>query len=250
MVKKIADIDLIELFMDSFHLIVERDFWERLRKTTKLERWSGMEIRVNEDRSVEIKDIPLADDIVDIAAARFRKFISGGDEVYLGHVLDAADRLGYQSEWSSEARVIYDQLIARKWPFRVHRDRAVGMYLDGTPITWEPNLEVPLYECSEESLSLKDFAEVLFNEGLLHPFVPGRNEKVRSKARTVTPSLRSAMQHVALAGTIYATLLLHNAFAEKGPTPCTPANCKERRILRTYREQYDKPQEADKKTRP
>src|SRR5690625_7279467 len=104
------------------------------------------------------------------------------------------------------------------------------MYIDGTPVSWEAALEVPLAQCSEEKLSLKDFTEVLFNEGLLHPFVPGRNEKVRSRVRTVTASFRCAMQHVALAGTIYSTLLLHNAFAKLGSAQC-PTHCKEQRIL-------------------
>src|SRR5690625_2092462 len=250
MVKKIADNDLIELFMDSFHHIVERNFWEKLRKTTNLNRWSDIQIRINEDGTVEIQNIPVADDIVDLAAARFRKFISGGDEVYLGHVLAAAERLEDQSEWIMEARHIYNQLVDRKWPFRVHNDRAVGMYVDGMPVSWEPTLDVPLSQCSEEMLSLKDFTEVLFNEGLLHPFVPGRNEQVRSRARTVTASFRSAMQHVALAGTIYATLLLHNAFEKRGSTPCTTANCKEQRILQIYREQYEQRQAENKNPRP
>lgn len=250
MVKNITDIDLIEFFMDSFHHIVERDFWEKLRRTTNLDRWSDIQIRINEDGSVEIQNIRIADDIVDLAAARFRKFISGGDEVYLGHVLAAAERLDDQSEWVMEARHIYDQLIDRKWTFRVHDERAVGMYIEGTPVSWEPTLEVPLSQCPEEMLSLKDFTEVLFNEGLLHPFVPGRNEKVRSRARTVTASLRSAMQHVALAGTIYATLLLHNTFAKRGSTPCTTANCKEQRILQIYREQYEQRQAENKESSP
>jgi|SRR5690625_1878695 len=240
--KNMSDADRIELFMDSFHQNAKRDFWERLRRSTNPRRWSDMQLRIHEDDSVELKNVPLSDDDVDLAVARFRKFLTVSEPVFLGDVLDAADRLGCQSETVEEARHYYDQLIDQKWKFRVHNERSVGIYIEGTPITWEQDLEIPLYECPEESLSLKDFAEVLFNEEVLHAFVPDRNEEVRSRVRTVTKSLRSSMQNVALAGTIYTTLLLHSAFAKHGSKPCTADNCKEQRILQAYREQYENQQ--------
>src|SRR5699024_4862095 len=103
MSKNMSDADRIELLRDSFHQNAKRDFWERLRRSTNPGRWSDMQLRSHEDGSVELKKVPLSDDDVDLAVARFRKFLTASEPVFLGDVLDAADRLGYQSERVEEA---------------------------------------------------------------------------------------------------------------------------------------------------
>lgn len=192
-----------------------------------------MEFRVNGDGGVDFRSLPLPDDQEAHAATFFRKFISGDSkEPYLAEVLSAAERLGFAGGHLEEAADQFAQLIAPKWRFRVKDGRAVGMYLDdGTAVGWGPGERLRLADCEEVSLSLQDFTQVTFNEGMFHAFVPGKNEKVRAVVRSVSDPLRQAMSNVALAGTIYVAVILHDAFRKRQAWRCAPNSCAEARIL-------------------
>lgn len=237
---KFGDEELITLFQDSFHFVSRKTFWPKLRVATRADRLSQGEFRITEDGGVGFRSLPLPDDQEAHAATFFRKFISGDrSEPYLAEVLGAAERLGVVGEHLDEARDQFAQLIDAKWKFRVEDGKAVGMYLDdGTPVVWGPDKNVRLAECRVVGLSLQDFTQVTFNEGMLHAFVPGRNEEVRAVVRTVSEPLRQALSNVALAGTIYATIILHDVLGKRRLWRCTPDVCPEKKILDAFAAQY------------
>lgn len=234
MAGKISGEDLIHLFQDSFHRVSQKTFWPQLRGTLRVDKFKNAEIMVDDRGAVAFRARPLGDDQEVHAATFFRKYISGGDEVYLAAVLEAGTMLGITDGHLDEAQRIFDQLTDKKWKFRVKDGKAVGMFLtDGTPVGWGPDKCVRLSECEEFRLSLQNFTEVTFNEEMFHPFVPGRREEVRAVVRTVSEPLRKYMSNLALAGTLYAAIILHDEFGKRREWLCGES-CQERKILEAF----------------
>lgn len=234
MVKKISGEELIHLFQDSFHQVSQKTFWPQLRGTLRVDKFKNAEVRVDDRGAVVFRARPLGDDQEVHAATFFRKYISGGDPVYLADVLAAGKMLGVTDGHLDEAQGIFDQLTDKKWKFRVKDGKAIGMFLaDGTPVIWGPDKSLRLSECEEVCLSLQDFTEVTFNEEMFHAFVPGRNEEVRAVVRTVSEPFRKYMSNLALAGTLYAAIILHDEFGKRREWLCDES-CQERKILDAF----------------
>lgn len=226
-----SDEDLIRIFLDSFHIVSQKTFWRQLRAATRIDKFWQAEFKIDKQEKVEFKAHPLSDDQEAHAATFFRKYISGGDPVYLADVLAAGKRLGLAGEEIDEAVVIFEQLVDKKWRFRVKDGKAVGMLLvDGTPVTWDPEKNPFLRDCEEVGLSFQDFTEVTFNEEMFHAFVPRRNEKVRAVVRSVSEPFRKYLSNVGLAGTLYAAMLLHAEFGKRRAWFCEES-CQEKQIL-------------------
>ncbi|MGP5015721.1 hypothetical protein ACTXJX_18170 [Glutamicibacter ardleyensis] len=226
---------LVKSFQHSFHELSQKDFWPSLRKDTQYNRLSQLTFNLDKLGNVGLETVPLSDVNESLAAAYARKFISGGDTVYLKNILEACEGLLIRGAEFDEARSIFEQLIEPKWRFRVHEGKAIGMFLDeNTPVWWGPGENLRLEECAEVLVSLKDITEVTFNEGMLHAFEPKRNEELRAVIRTVYPPLRKAMSNVALAGTIYVVIVIHQQIAKRPESPCSANFCMEKRILDAF----------------
>ncbi|GAB3261340.1 hypothetical protein [Arthrobacter pigmenti] len=218
--KKFSDEDVISLFQDSFHVVSKKAFWSQLRAAVRVDKFQQAEFKVEEHGEVGFRGRPLADDQEANAATFFRKYISGSEPVYLADVLAAGKMLG-TTDQLDEASAIFEQLIDKKWRFRVKDGKAVGLFLsDGTPVVWGQDKSLRLRECEEVGLSLQDFMEVTFNEEMFHAFVTNRNEEVRAVVRTVGEPLRKYLSNVGLAGTLYAAIILHAEFGKRSAWLC------------------------------
>ncbi len=226
--------ECITLFRDSFHVVSQKTFWPKLRGATRIDNFGNAELQVDENGKVGFRSSPLSDDQEAHAATFFRKYISGGDPVYLEKVLEAAAILGIKTDPIVAANETFQQLIAPKWNFRVKDGVAVGMFIEGIPVGWGPDKNLRLLDCEEVAVSFQDFTEVTFNEGMFHAFVPGRNESKRAMVRTVSAPLQKAMSNVALAGTLYASIVLHAEFAKRRAWLCTAESCQEMQILESF----------------
>lgn len=226
--------ECITLFRNSFHVVSQKTFWPKLRGATRIDNFGNAELKVDVNGKVDFRSPPLGDDQEAHAATFFRKYISGGDPVYLEKVLDAAESLGIETDHIGAANEIFQQLIAPKWKFRVKDGAAVGMFVEGIPVGWGPDKNLRLADCEEVGLSFQDFTEVTFNEGMFHAFVPGRNETTRAIVRTVSAPLQKAMSNVALAGTLYASIVLHAEIGKRRAWLCTEESCQEMQILESF----------------
>lgn len=231
----ISDEERILLFLESFHFLSKKSFWPKLRQNGRVDLLSTMQFTVDETGTVYFRALPLSDEQESLAAAYFRKYISGGDQVYLGSVLEAVCNLGLTGSHIPEARSQFSQVTDRKWPFRVKDGNSVGAIIANVPIVWGSDKNLRLAECDEFYVSLKDVTEVTFNEGMLHAFAPGRNEEVRAVVRTISEPLRKAMSNIALAATVYITMILHGELMDARPEwSCDYDACPEKQILERF----------------
>lgn len=226
---------LITTFQDSFHHLSQLDFWPELRKAAQFSRLSPVTFKLDQLGGVGLETVPLSDAHASLAATYARKFISGGDTVYLKNVLEACELVSMTGVELDEANDIFDQLIEPKWGFRVMEGQAVGMFIHGTrPVVWGADEGLRLEACPEVKLSLQNITEVTFNEGMFHAYEPRKNEDRRAVVRTVFSPLRKAMSNVAIAGTLYVAIILHRQFAQRPGSQCSANFCMEKRILDSF----------------
>ncbi|MGP5287693.1 hypothetical protein [Glutamicibacter arilaitensis] len=224
----------LDLFMDSFHMICGKDFWRSLRGSTQINMHSDVQLTLDTDGVVRMPKAPLSDADESIAAAYFRKFISGGDAVYLGKVLDAMSKLDIDTSHTREAKKTFDQLSEERWPLFVKDDVSIGTKIGIAFVRWDPVGREDPASCEKLWVSNQDVSEVTFNEGMFHAFIPGRNERKRAAIRTMSNSLRKVLSNVALAGTVYASIAIHYELRSHTRWQCNPANCVEEEILRSF----------------
>lgn len=109
--------------------------------------------KVDKRGNVGFRARPLADD-QEVHGPPFFVSTSQGDPVYPADVLAAGQSLGLVGKEIDEASLIFEQLVDKKWRFRVKDGKAVGMFLiDGTPVSWYPDRSLRLHHCEAMGLT-------------------------------------------------------------------------------------------------
>lgn len=242
--RKYSDAQTIELFMDSFHKMSERDYWKRLRTfSSRLDDFGSFEVEVNQETGrVRSKVVPVEAIDVTLAASHVRQFMVNSDPVRLDDVFRALDRIGLESSLISDAKDQWDQLHTDRLPFQTLDGDSVGVILADKYVTWEKGGPARI-ATKKYPMSLIKFADTMFHEGLFHPFEPGIKsaevEQYRRVARTVPKVWSERFVNAALASTIFAVIMFHDQIGRLSTQWSCAEECWERRHMDLRWTEYD-----------
>lgn len=219
-------------FQETFHTMASEDYWPDLRRHGRVDRVAEITFHVDHvTGQCQVQASTMTDAELAFAGPPTRKFTSAQEPVFIPNVLDSARALELDAAPFDEAQSQWKQVTERRFPFLISEGRSVGMkfaHLPGKTCWWEPT---PLGDCTGEDLALVEFAEVYYNEQLLHAFEQKRNEDRRAMARTVPKALARPLCKMAVAATLYSATLIHAGIAASPERQCPP-DCPEQAILR------------------
>lgn len=208
----LADGDRLLLFQRSFHFLAERDYWASLRAKLRPDACSTLTSKFDREYGrVSMQQSPISELDADLVSGHMRKFMSGGDDVYLPETLAAARRLGAFGSRMDEADRVWDQIESPLFPILVRGGDSVGTpgWNGGPSFMWDRDERNNKSGTTEDTLSMRECAEVSWYEGYLHPAQPRRNEDRRRLVRTTPTVLTDALTRAALASGLYAAMVLH-----------------------------------------
>lgn len=228
-----AAVETIEKFRRAFHFLTEQNYWPTLREAAHPLRTSTTSLTFHPDGRVTYPPSVLDDLVAHAASAQVRKFLSSPEPVFLPKVIAAAKTLGADDIGVfAEPKSLWTELDSAKCSVLVHEGNSIGIAFDELPtMFWTPG---PFPEQTEPvAISLRDVAEVYFNEDLFHSFERRRHdEERRAIVRSIEPVLRDWMAKSAIATTVYCVNLIHMTISELRPEwHCDPTSCQEMRIL-------------------
>lgn len=228
--KKLTDEERLAVFMQSFHAMSQKRYWPQLRAQGRVDLIGKAEFKIDrESGTVTMRQSPLDPLAVDLAGAYMRKLLTGTDLVSFGNLLNILKRTFGDDNYLKEARAIWRQTEERRFEFLATGNRITTMKLDFPP-EWAEGRGRDEGERREVALSIADFATPYFYTGFLHDYDPSRDNETRKLARSVPPVLLEYFVHLAVAASLYISVIAHHAISIRRPDLC-PDDCREAALM-------------------
>lgn len=228
-----SDEEIVSMFMHTFHMMSEREYWKRLIAfSSLLDQLGTFNVQIDHDTGRVRTDVVIVkDEDVTLAAAHTRQFIVNSDPVRLDNVFKSLERLNVRSKLIADAKDQWEQLLSKRLSFRTVDGEAVGVVLLDKYITWS-NPGPARDQTDKFEVSLQDFVDTMLHEGLFHPFQPGvkgvKIEAYRQVVRTVPDAWRDRFVNGALASAVFAATMLHDQIGRLDSRWACTGKCAER----------------------
>ena len=228
--RKLTDEEKLVIFMRSFHVMSQKEYWPALRDQSRVNVAGKVEVRVNpETGQVAMQRSPLDPMPTDLAGAYMRKLITGTDLVTFGSLINAARRKFGQNDHLDEAKSIWSQTEERTFDFLADGDKITTIKME-IPEGLRRTVRKDTGAREEVSLSIRDFTQVYFYDGFLHDQDDDKDSTLRRRIRSMAPVYQERMSHLAIAAGLYVALIAHAVIRTHRPDLC-PTPCAEGRIL-------------------
>lgn len=228
--RKLTDSEKLVIFMRSFHAMSQKSYWPQLRAQARVDLAGKTVIEVNHDTGrVRMKESPLDPLATDLAGAYMRKLITGTEMVTFGNLLKILEREFGRDAHLNEARHVWRQAEDPQFNFLADGDRITSMKID-FPRSWTEGRPRDEGERREVKLSIADFAKPYFYTGFLHDYDEEADTPKRRLARSVPPVLREFLAQLAIAASLYISIIAHHIVSTNIPDLC-PENCQEATIM-------------------